>query len=509
MLWSVIKILIFLAVVAALAFGAAWILETPGEIRIDFGAREFFVSPIGFVIAVVALVVGALILLKVIGFLAAVVSFLLGDETAISRYFSRSRERRGFEALTDGMVALASGDAKLAQRKAKRADALLHRPQVTRLLSAQAAELGGDRDKAFEHYKEMLTDDRTRFVGVQGLMQQKLAEGDTDTALALAKKGFALRPDNERVLRTLFELQSKQQDWSGARDTLNATIHARLLPRDVGTRRDAVLSLADARAALAAGNTARGNEAALQANRLAPALVPAAVLAAQAHLAHGAKRKAARALIAAWTVTPHPDLAAAFAAIEPDETPAARRKRFVSLIGAAPGHPESRMLEAELALAAEDFPAARRALGDLAETDPTTRSLALMAAIERGQGASDTVVRGWLAKALGASRGPQWVCDKCAHIHAAWAPVCENCGAFDTLEWKTPPHGEDGSIASSAMLPLLVGDDPEPEPEPEPAPEAPPAAAAPPPPEPGRRKQPIDDAELASVADRARASNGS
>ena len=112
-------------------------------------------------------------------------------------------------------------------------------------------------------------------------MRLKIEEGDTDTAMALAKKAFALRPDNERVLRTLFDLQSKQEDWAGARETLTASMHARLLPRDVGTRRDAVLSLADARAALAAGNTARGNEAALQANRLAPTLVPAAALAAR------------------------------------------------------------------------------------------------------------------------------------------------------------------------------------------------------------------------------------
>ncbi|PJN92361.1 hypothetical protein CNY89_30355, partial [Amaricoccus sp. HAR-UPW-R2A-40] len=37
-----------------------------------------------------------------------------------------------------------------------------------------------------------------------------------------------------------------------------------------------------------------------------------------------------------------------------------------------------------LALADEDFPAARKALGDLAETQPTARSLAIMAALERG-----------------------------------------------------------------------------------------------------------------------------
>jgi outer membrane biosynthesis protein TonB len=71
-------------------------------------------------------------------------------------------------------------------------------------------------------------------------------------------------------------------------------------------------------------------------------------------------------------------------------------------------------------------------------------------------------------------------------------------------------------MASSAMLPLLVGDEPEPEPAPEPdpepgpeskyAPEAPPAAA--PAPSRGRAEAAIDDAELASVADRARATGG-
>ena len=85
-----------------------------------------------------------------------------------------------------------------------------------------------------------------------------------------------------------------------------------------------MLSLADARAALAAGNTARGNEAALQANRLAPTLIPAAALAARAHAANGAKRKATKTLTSAWAANPHPDLAAAFAAIEPDETAGGR-----------------------------------------------------------------------------------------------------------------------------------------------------------------------------------------
>ena len=507
MLWSILKVLLFVGLALALAFGASFILETPGEVKVAFGGREFFLSPIGFILSLAALVILVLVVLKLIGFLVALFRFLMGDETAISRYFSRSRERRGFDALSDGMVAVASGDAKTAMKKAKRAEGLLARPDLTHLLTAQAAELGGDRAKTYDAYKAMLPDDRTRPVALQGLTRLKIEEGDLDTALALAKKALALRPDNERNLRTLFELQSRQEDWAGARETLTASIHARLLPRDIGTRRDAVLSLADARAALAAGNTARGNEAALQANRLAPTLIPAAALAAQAHIANGAKRKAVKTLTSAWAVAPHPDLAAAFATVEPGETPAARRKRFAALTGAAPGNVESRLLETELALAAEDFPAARKALGDLAETEPTTRSLALMAAIERGQGAPDEVVRGWLAKALVASRGPQWVCGNCTHIHAAWQPVCENCGAFDTLDWKTPAHAADTNLADSAMLPLIVGPSPAPSPAPAPKPAAGPVTKPQPVSTPTQSE--VEDAELANVADSARAAGAS
>jgi HemY protein len=80
-----------------------------------------------------------------------------------------------------------------------------------------------------------------------------------------------------------------------------------------------------------------------------------------------------------------------------------------------------------------------------------------MAAIERGEGAEDTVVKGWLARALSLPRGPQWICDNCQHIHAEWAPMCGNCDSFDTLSWKTPPESEVAMPGGLQMLPLIVG----------------------------------------------------
>ena len=122
-----------------------------------------------------------------------------------------------------------------------------------------------------------------------------------------------------------------------------------------------------------------------------------------------------------------------------------------------PDHRETRLLKAELNLAAEHFPEARRSLGDLVEKEPDARVLAIMAAIEKGEGAPDQVVRGWLAKAVTAPRGPQWVCDNCKTIHGEWRPTCTNCGAFDTLAWKTPTQSEVVLPAQANMLPLIIG----------------------------------------------------
>mmetsp|Transcript_18290 Transcript_18290/g.29156 ORF Transcript_18290/g.29156 Transcript_18290/m.29156 type:complete len:491 (-) Transcript_18290:2303-3775(-) len=457
MIWSLVKIIVFIVAVAALALGAGWLLESEGGVRIVVAGSEYTLGPLQSVVGFVVLVFAIWLGLKLMGLLVAVWKFLSGDETAISRYFARNKAARGFDALAEGMMALASGDGRAALAKAEKANKYLDRPELTNLLTAQAAEMAGDRKKAEETYRKLVENEATRFVGVRGIMKQKLADGDTETALQLAERAFALKPKHEETQDVLLKLQADKEDWSGARQTLSAKLKHGHLPRDIHKRRDAVLALSEARQILDKDETIEAREAAIQANRQSPDLIPAAVMAAQGYVETGQKKNATRVLKKAWSVHPHPDLAAAFAAIEPDEDAKARLKRFAQLAKAQPNDPETRMLMAELYIAAEDYPEARRALGDLIETDPTTRSITLMAAIERGQGASDAVVQGWLARALSAPRGPQWVCDNCQNIHSEWTPTCDNCGAFDTLTWKRPPDSELALPGGSEMLPLLVG----------------------------------------------------
>ncbi|WP_299921988.1 heme biosynthesis HemY N-terminal domain-containing protein [uncultured Pelagimonas sp.] len=461
MLWSLIKIIVFAVLVAALAYGFGFLIESDGtglaQAQITLMGVEYTLSPVMLVLVLIVSVVALYLLFKLAGFLVALLRWINGDETAISRYFDRNRERKGYQALSEGMMALASGEGQLAMAKAKKANKYLHKPELTDLITAQGAEMVGDSQKAEEVYKRLLQDERTRFVGVRGLMKQKLDSGDTDTALKLAERAFAIKPKHGEVGDTLLRLQAESKDWGGARKTLSTKLKNGALPRDVFKRRDAVLALSNAIEIKDSDESAAAAEAAIAANKASPDLVPAAALAARGFIEQNRKRNAIKVIKKTWAVHPHPDLAAAFAAIEPNETPEARLKRFDPLLKILPEDRETKLLKAELHLAAEDFPGARRALGDLIENDPDARVLAIMAAVERGEGAPDTVVRGWLAKAVTAPRGPQWVCENCNTIHAEWAPLCSSCSAFDTLEWTSPPQSEVVLPAGANMLPLIVG----------------------------------------------------
>ena len=454
MLWSLIKILSFVAMVMLISFGAGRLMEAQGGVMIQYAGLELSFGALQAALLVLGLLVSFWLVLKLLGLVVALLRFINGDETALSRYFDRNRERRGFEALSDGLMALASGDGRDAMAKARKADRLLNRPDLTNLIMAQAAVANGDRQTAKATYKKLLKDPKTRFVGTYGLLQQHLQDGDTEVALKLAEHAFALKPRHGETQDVLLKLQAGREDWRGVRTTLTAKLKHGSLPKDVHKRRDAVFALSQSRDLRAEGKLDEAQIYAVEANRLAPGLVPAALLSAEGHREQKNVKQASRILRAAWQLAPHPDLAAGFAALAPDEASAARLKRFGQFTKGTESHLETKMLMAELYVAMADFDAARQALGDLAKTDPTMRALTILAAIERGDGADDQSVRRLLTQAISAQRDPQWICDNCGHVHHDWEPVCLNCEAIDSIAWKRPPMSE---AVSPDMLPLIVG----------------------------------------------------
>ena len=91
MLWSLIKILAFVLGVTALTYGAMELSQISGEVLLTFGGLEMRLGPLEVAFALVGLVVLVWIGFKLFGLLIAFLKFLNGDETAVSRYFTRNR----------------------------------------------------------------------------------------------------------------------------------------------------------------------------------------------------------------------------------------------------------------------------------------------------------------------------------------------------------------------------------------------------------------------------------
>ena len=453
MLWSFIKILSFIALIMAIAFGASILTDMQGSVVINFISWEMTLRPLSAVIAVLSLLALLWLLLKILGFLMAAARFINGDETALSRFFDRNRERRGYVALSQALLALASGDTAQAMSHAKKADRLLKTPELTHLVLAQAAEKDGQTQKALQTYKQLAARGNTQFIGVLGLLKQKLAAGEREIALKLAQKALQMKPSHSQTQDILFELQTGEEDWVAARSTLAVQYQKGRLSRDIYHRRDGVLSLCEARQNRLLGRVNEAYDKAFEANRLSPALVPAAVWAARAHIAQGAPKLAEKALIRAWKTAPHPQLAAVFATIFPDESTPERLKRFRKLTRLHPQNAETKMLLAELHIAADDFEAASQALGDLPQSDPNVRVMSLLAAIKRGRGADEAEVRDLLNQALKAPPNAQWICENCSMAHKDWEAVCDECSAFDTLTWRRAR--KDAFASADFLLPLL------------------------------------------------------
>ncbi|MEM7529800.1 MAG: heme biosynthesis HemY N-terminal domain-containing protein [Pseudomonadota bacterium] len=424
MLNSIIKFAVFIAIVAALAFAGHLLLSAPAGdgVTIKFYNYEIpTIRPITAILLLTILFLGLYFLLKVSGFLIAVINFIVGNDSSLTRYFERADERKGAEALAQAQAAIAMGDGRKAKQKAQLAERKLKRPTVTRLVSAQAAELAGDKEKARTYYRALADHSETALVGVKGLLRLAETEGERETAEILARTAVGLKTDDKETLEGLYAMQVQKFDWEGARATLGALKRNHLISAEETARRDANLGLAQAAEAQDQGRSGDALKLAVEAAKIDPSNREATAKAAK-HLAEtGATKQAAKLIADAWKAAPGPAVASVFADLEPDETPEARRKRFEGLFEANPDHPQTHYTRAELALMEGKWEEARGELRKLNETEPSGRYCAIRAAISRGEGRPESEVRTWLVRGIGA------------------------------------PGGGEGMIADAALLPLLVG----------------------------------------------------
>jgi len=433
-----VRILTYLVLIFLAGLGFAWLADRPGELVVTVGGYEVRAT---LMVAASALAVIAGSVLLVWWILAG----LWNSPRTISRYFRARKRDRGYQALSTGLIAAGAGDGATARRMSRQVAGLLSADQepLLHLLEAQALMLEGDLTAARAKFAAMAEDPETRLLGLRGLYLEAERSGDAEAARQIAERAGSLAPQAEWAAAPTLAARIARGDFAGALAFVDQQRNARQIDRPTADRHKAVILTAQAMA-LEDSDRAGASAAANEANRLAPDLVPAALIAARALFAANDLKRGSRLLEAAWSAVRHPDLAAAYVAARPGDSASDRLKRAEKLVRLTPEDAEAHLAVARAALTAGEFAAARLAAEKAIALSPREGACLLMADIVDKESRDEGRMRYWLGRAVRAPSDPAWVAD--GRVSERWAPFSPVTGRLDAFQWRPPVERLDAPV---------------------------------------------------------------
>ena len=459
-----LRIILFLILIALAAAGAAWVAEQTGDVALSWGGWRVQTSLPVFMLALGIVMVAAMTLWAI----------LRGLWRTPEKIRHRRRERRharGRHAITHGLLAIGHGDSAAARAHADVARRHAAQDPLALLLHAQSAQLDGDREGAQRAFRAMAEREDTRLLGLRGLFIEAQRADDPLAAVMIAEEALKLAPAATWASHAVLGFRCAKGDWSGALTILDNNLASGLIDKATYRRQRGVLLTARA-LELETVDRDLSRDSAMEAIKLAPTLVPAAVLASKYQSEAHQVRRSMRIVETAWLAQPHPDLADAYAHVKLGDSARQRLVRIETLAAKAPGHLESALALARAAIDAAEFERARAALVRFISV-PTQRVALLMAEIERTEHGDSGRARAWTLRAVRALHDPVWTAD--GYVSQKWRPVSPVSGRLDAFQWQTPlaalPSDKTQAIESSAFEEAMLAPPRRVEPPREPQPE--------------------------------------
>jgi HemY protein len=422
-----IRIILFLLLIALAAWGATWVADQPGDVLVTLPGWSAHPSLPVFVLLLGIAIVAAI-------FAWTILLALWSLPKRVRRSRRERRVARGRHAITQGLLAIGHGDSASARAHAEVARRHAAQDPLALLLHAQSAQLDGDRTGAQRAFRAMAEREDTRLLGLRGLFVEAQRADDPVAAVMIAEEALKLAPASTWASHAVLGFRCAKGDWSGALAILDTNLSSGLIDKAAYRRQRGVLLTARA-LELETIDRDRSREAAMEAVKLAPTLVPAAVLASKYESEAHQIRRSMRIVEAAWLAQPHPDLADAYAHVRLGDSARQRLVRVETLAAKAPGHLESALAIARAAIDATEYARAREALAPFIAA-PTQRVAMLMAEIERTEHGDSGRARAWTLRAVRALHDPVWTAD--GYVSSTWRPVSPVTGRLDAFVWQAP-----------------------------------------------------------------------
>src|SRR4051794_3755914 len=330
------RIILFLVLIALAAAGAAWIADQSGDVDLSWGVWKIHTTLPVFMLALGVVIVAAMLAWSIL-------RGLWRTPERVRRARHGRRHARGRHAITQGLLAVGHGDSSAARAHADVARRHAANDPLALLLHAQSAQLDGDREGAQRAFRAMAERKDTRLLGLRGLFIEAQRAHDSQAATAIAEEALKLSPGSTWASQAVLGFRCAKGDWTGALAILDNNLASGLVDKAAWRRQRGVLLTARA-LELETLDRDLSREIIMEAVKLAPTLVPAAVLASKYQSEAHQIRRSMRLVEAAWLAQPHPDLADAYAHGKLGDSARQRLRRVETLPQKLPGHLETALV---------------------------------------------------------------------------------------------------------------------------------------------------------------------
>jgi len=402
-----LRLLGLFALVLVAAAAASWLMAQPGRLSVEWLGWHMEMRSSLAITIIGLFAIGLVFFDRLQRAIRAMPGWLGGR-------WRQRRDDAGHRALTLGLMAVSAGEPSEARKQAARAHRLLDAPQLTGLLSAQAAHLAGDHAAARRYFTALTKDQDTAFLGHVGLMRLALDAKDSPAALESARDALDVKPQSGLAAAQLLQLYADQQNWSAALEVTAIVIKDRkkqtgAVPALLSRQRTALLYLDAMDKYNAAADTAGDVDAAHSQFQAAlkddPAFLPAILALVDLYKKAGQNRKAITLLEKSFGVVPHAEIAEILQELW-DDNDGNSIARLIKLISKNP-------------------PAVQQAAYQIVSDMAARKGL-------DGEAARLSDLHDASMPAFG------WQCTGCKSRHDDWHSHCPACGQFAGLKWQQP-----------------------------------------------------------------------
>lgn len=442
-LWYLFKILLVVGV-------AVFLAVQPG--RIDISWKDYRID-MHLGVAAVSL----FIILMAFVYLTGLLHRLFSLPREFKRYRTEKKRARGYQALVRSLTAAAAGDHKHAYYQAHRAQKFLPDSEagIPLLLQAHAAKSRGnivDTDAAFQ---SLMQNSDTALLGVHGLMQKSMIQGDYTEALRLARQTAEAQPRNYALLKPVYDLEVRNRLWNDALVTLDKAVAKKVVDKDAANHdRTAIYCLLGDQAKIEnhQDESLKSYKKAVEAT---PNFAPAVDRLARTYLERDQRIKALDLVKKAWVSNPHPDLIPLWEMLVPQNEKDKRAARYRWFEWVQEFHPEKSFAVLALAKVAIEegmWGEARATLMRAEKIEPSAQLYRLWVLLEERTGNKPEVIRQWLDRAASSPPAKSWTCSKTGRHFPNWVAIVEPEGFFNTVVWGERSYSPDSTDSPSRWL---------------------------------------------------------